>query len=214
VTLVTILLFALTELALSLSPGPAVFLVVSQGMKAGFRGSLRSTLGIMTGELIFFTLSAFGLGALLIASQPLFLFVKWAGALYLVYLGLKMMIRSFRQTNAGQEPSQALSQVKIYRQGLLMQLANPKAILFFTALLPQFINPDFPATLQFVFLGLVSILVQGSTLTAYGWLAEKGGRWLRQGRFSQWLDRLAGVFLIGAGVKLALTQRAGSLGKI
>jgi homoserine/homoserine lactone efflux protein len=70
VTLGTILLFALTELALSLSPGPAVFLVVSHGMRAGFRGSLRSTLGIMTGELIFFTLSAFGLGALLIASQP------------------------------------------------------------------------------------------------------------------------------------------------
>jgi homoserine/homoserine lactone efflux protein len=207
VTLITLLLFALTELALSLSPGPAVFLVVSQGMKAGFTGSLRSTLGIMTGELIFFTLSAFGLGALLIASQPLFLFVKWVGASYLVYLGLKMMVRSFRQTNGGPEPSQALSQARFYRQGLLMQLANPKAILFFTALLPQFINPAFPATIQFIVLGLVSITVQGSTLTAYGWLAEKGGCWLKQGRFSQWLDRLAGVFLIGAGVKLALAKR-------
>jgi homoserine/homoserine lactone efflux protein len=213
VTLVTILLFALTELALSLSPGPAVFLVVSQGMKAGFRGSLRSTLGIMTGELIFFTLSAFGLGALLIASQPLFLCVKWAGASYLVYLGLKMMIRSFRQTDAGSEPTRYSPHGKFYRQGLLMQLANPKAILFFTALLPQFINPGFPATVQFVALGLVSITVQGSTLTAYGWLAEKGGGWLKQSRFSQWLDRFAGLFLIGAGMKLAFTQRLGGLGK-
>jgi homoserine/homoserine lactone efflux protein len=168
----------------------------------------------MTGELIFFTLSAFGLGALLIASHTLFMFVKWAGAAYLVYLGLKMIIRSFRQTNAGPEPFQPLPQVKFYRQGLFMQLANPKAILFFTALLPQFINPGFSATVQFVVLGLLSITIQGSTLTAYGWLAEKGTRWLKQSRFSQWLDLLADVFMTGAGVKLALTQRTVGLVKI
>ncbi len=96
-TLATILLFALTELALSVSPGPAVFLVVSQGMKAGFRGSLRGTLGVVTGELIFFILSALGLGALLLASQPVFTLVKWLGALYLVYLGLELILGSFRK---------------------------------------------------------------------------------------------------------------------
>ncbi len=88
-----------------------------------------------------------------------------------------------------------------------MQLANPKAILFFTAFLPQFINPEFPATAQFVVLGLVSIMVQGSILIAYGWLAERGGRWLKESSLVKWLDRLAGGFLIGAGVKLAVTGR-------
>lgn len=205
-TIITILLFALTELALSLSPGPAVFLVVSQGMKAGFKASLRGTLGIMTGELIFFVLSALGLGALLIASQTLFTIVKWLGAAYLVYLGLQMIISSFKKSDVEEEKLEA-APVKFYRQGLVMQLANPKAILFFTALLPQFINPELPATYQFVVLGLVSIIVQGSTLLAYGWLAERGGRWLKESRFAKWLDRSAGAFLIGAGVKLATAQK-------
>lgn len=206
-TVVTILLFALTELALSLSPGPAVFLVLSQGMKAGFKASLRGTLGIMTGELIFFALSALGLGTLLIASQTLFTVIKWLGAAYLVYLGLHMILSSFKYPDHETACSATTPPINCYRQGLVMQLANPKAILFFTALLPQFINPALSATYQFVILGLVSIIVQGSTLLAYGWLAEKGGRWLKESRFAKWLDRAAGTFLIGTGVKLALSQK-------
>lgn len=206
-TITALIVFAITELALSLSPGPAVLLVVSQGMKAGFKGSLRGTLGIITGELIFFILSALGLGALLLASQTLFSLVKWLGAAYLVYLGLHMIVSSLKQTGQTQETTELTARAKFYRQGLLMQLANPKAILFFTALLPQFINPDLPATLQFVILGLVSIIVQGSTLLVYGCLADKGGRWLKESHFAKWLDRAAGTLLVGAGVKLALSKQ-------
>lgn len=202
----TVLLFALTELALSLTPGPAVFLVVSQGMKAGFRSSLRGTLGVMTGELIFFVLSALGLGALLIASQTVFTVVKWLGALYLVYLGLELIVGSFKK-KATSDIAKPTPAIAFYRQGLVMQLANPKAILFFTAILPQFIDPALPTTVQFAVLGLVSMTVEGIVLVAYGWLAEKGGRWLRESPFGQWLDRLAGSFLIGAGIRLALTGR-------
>jgi homoserine/homoserine lactone efflux protein len=200
----TIFLFALTELALSLTPGPAVLLVVSQGMISGFRGSLRSTLGVLTGEFIFFSLSAIGLGTLLVASQSLFMLIRWLGAAYIVYLGLKLIQSSFKQNNTELENSQAASQVRLYRQGLLMQLANPKAILFFTALLPQFIIPELPVAFQFMVLGVVSMMVQGSTLLLYGWLAGKGGHWFKQSRFAGWLYRLAGAFLIGAGVKLAM----------
>ncbi|MCA9835283.1 MAG: LysE family translocator [Trueperaceae bacterium] len=201
----SLLLFALTEFLLSLSPGPAVFLVLSQAMRLGFKGSVRGVFGIITGELIFFSLSALGLGALLIASQPLFLFIKYVGAAYLVYLGLKMIWESFkRQALTASETS---VKAKPYRQGLLMQLSNPKAILFFTALLPQFIDPTAPANPQFVMLGLISITVQGSILLSYAWLAEKGGHWLRESRFSRWLDRFAGSFLIGAGLKLAFAKQ-------
>lgn len=106
---------------------------------------------------------------LLIASQGVFTVVKWLGALYLVYLGLELIVGSFRR-NAEAEPIAAIAPIKFYRQGLVMQLANPKAILFFTVLLPQFINPDFPATAQFVVLGLVSIIVQGAcSLHMAGW---------------------------------------------
>ena len=201
----SLLLFALTEFLLSLSPGPAVFLVLSQAMRLGFKGSVRGVFGIITGELIFFSLSALGLGALLIASQPLFLFIKYVGAAYLVYLGLKMIWESFKRQAL--TASETRVKAKPYRQGLLMQLSNPKAILFFTALLPQFIDPTAPANPQFVMLGLISITVQGSILLSYAWLAEKGGHWLRESRFSRWLDRFAGSFLIGAGLKLAFTKQ-------
>ena len=206
-TLTAILLFALTELVLSVSPGPAVFLVVSQGMKAGFKGSFRGTLGIMTGELIFFILSALGLAAVLVASHSLFMVIQWLGAAYLVYLGIKLIHGSLKKTIKEQENTKHHSQIKFFRQGLVIQLANPKAILFFTALLPQFISPELPATFQFIVLGLVSITVQGSTLLFYGWLAGKGGSWLNHSGFAKWLDRFSGIFLIGAGVKLAIIQQ-------
>ncbi|MEM6431042.1 MAG: LysE family translocator [Deinococcota bacterium] len=202
--LTTLLFFAITELTLSLSPGPAVFLVVSQGIKSGFKSSLRGTLGVMTGELIFFSLSAAGLSAVITTSQVLFSAIKWLGAAYLVYLGIKMVVASFQKLETTQP---RVPVVQFYRQGLLTQLANPKAILFFTALLPQFIDPSLPATQQFVLLGVVSMIVQSSTLIVYGWLAEKGGRLLRESPLTRWLDRVAGGFLVAAGVKLALTQQ-------
>ena len=79
-------------------------------------------------------------------------------------------------------------------------------MLFFTALLSQFINLEFSATIQFLVLGVVSIIVKGSTLVACGWLSEKGGHWIKKGRFTRWIDRLARGPLIGADVKLAVTS--------
>ena len=203
-SLTVLLAFALTELTLSLSPGPAVFLTVSQSMRAGFKKSLYGVLGVMTGELIFFTLSALGLSAVLVASQTLFSVVKWLGAAYLVYLGLRMI---FGNASDGGNHGESLLLTRLYRQGLFMQLANPKALLFFTALLPQFFNPELSASYQFVILGLISVTIQAVTLLLYGWLAARSGRWLEGRRFSVWLERLAGAFLVGAGVKLALSRR-------
>src|SRR3954451_7269604 len=91
-TLGGILLFAATEFLLSLPPGPAVFLVVSQGMRGGFRTSARAAAGILSGNAIYFALSAAGLGALLMASPKVFLILEWTGAVYLALLGLKMLL--------------------------------------------------------------------------------------------------------------------------
>ena len=206
-TTTTLLLFIGTELLLSLSPGPAVLLVASQGVRSGFAGSVRGALGIMTGDALYFTLSALGLGALLLASEPLFVLIKWAGALYLIFLGTRLIIASFADGSVSISTPTPESPAKLYRQGLWMQLANPKAILFFTALLPQFIDPTRAAAPQFVVLGLVSMAVQFPTLLLYGWLAARGGGWLKGSRYGRWLDRLAGTFLVGAGVKLALAKR-------
>ncbi len=202
-----ILIFALTEFFLSLTPGPAIFLVISQGIRSGFKASLAGALGILTGNAIYFALSALGVGAILIASEALFLTIKWIGAAYLIFLGLKMVYTSFQNSQNVDTPKFKLNQGKSFRQGLLMQLANPQAILFFVAILPQFIDIQSAAASQLFILGFISICVEFPILLAYGWLAEKGGNLLKQSRFVKWLDRIAGTFLVGAGLKLAFSNQ-------
>jgi len=208
-SLTALLLFALTEFFLSLSPGPAVFLIVSQGIRGGFRSSVAGTLGILVGNAIYFALSALGVGALLVASQTLFVVIKWFGAAYLIFLGIQLLYNSFQKSDDQMEESTlTVPKAKLFRQGLLMQLANPQAILFFVALLPQFMDVQTAPVPQLLALGFISVFIEFPILLGYGWLAEKGGSVLRRGRFAQWIDRVGGTFLIGAGVKLALTEQS------
>ena len=195
-----LLLFAATELLLSLTPGPAVLLVVSQGIRRGFRSSTRGAAGILTGNAIYFALSAAGLGALLLASKRVFDVLQIAGAVYLALLGLKMLIRPARvaddvpvTANEGHAGSVV--------QGLVTQLANPKAIVFFTALLPQFVDPTRPVAMQLIILGVISILVELPVLLMYGFAADRGRA--RYGKHAPLFERLAGACLIAAGAKLA-----------
>jgi len=203
----SLLLFAGTEFVLSLTPGPAVLLVISQGLRAGAKASLLGTLGIIAGNAIYFTVSALGLGALLMTSAVLFYAIKWVGAAYLITLGAKMIRESLQARF--QAPSERVGEARHrwFRQGLLTQLANPKAIVFFTALLPQFIDPQSGPALQLLVLGVISVFVEFPILVGYGVLAHQGGHWLRHGRAAQWIDRLAGAFLIGAGIRLVLVRR-------
>jgi homoserine/homoserine lactone efflux protein len=196
-TLGGILLFAATEFLLSLSPGPAVFLVVSQGMRGGFRTAARGVAGVLSGNAIYFAASAAGLGALLIASQRVFVILEWAGAAYVALLGLKMLFFP-GQPKPGDEKTVDLN---AYRQGLLTQLANPKAIAFFTALLPQFIDPRRAISPQFIVFGVVSITVELPVLLFYGYAADRGRE--RLSRHAKMVARLAGLCLIVAAAKLA-----------
>jgi len=206
--LTSLVLFASTEFLLSLSPGPAVLLVMSQALRSGAKASLLGALGVITGNALYFAVSALGLGAILIASEVLFYLIKWTGATYLVYLGGKMLYNSRgRQSTISHGAVAGVAQSPLFRQGLWTQLANPKAILFFTAILPQFINPQASASLQLALLGMTSIVIELPVLVMYGWLAHTGGHVIRQGRYGQWIDRCAGTCLIGAGVKLAFTRR-------
>jgi homoserine/homoserine lactone efflux protein len=199
--------FAATEFLLSMTPGPAVLLVISQGMKFGGRASVKGTLGILSGNALYFALSAAGLGTLLLASAQLFQIIKWIGAAYLVFLGLKMLLsRGELSEQIEQAPSQQVSR-KLFSQGLITQLANPKAIIFFTALLPQFITTNENVLLQFFILGVTSIVLEFPVLMAYGWIAERGRRLIPKGRFAALPDRVAGMFLIGTGIGLAAIRK-------
>lgn len=194
-----LLLFAATELLLSLTPGPAVLLVVSQGMRRGLRSSQRGAAGILTGNAIYFALSAAGLGALLLASKRIFDVLQIAGAAYLILLGVKMLLLPNREA----VPAEATADrgAGSFMQGLFTQLANPKAIVFFTALLPQFVDATRPVAMQFVVLGVISILVELPVLLFYGFAADRGRA--LYGKHASLIERLAGACLIAAGAKLA-----------
>ena len=193
-----LLLFAATELLLSATPGPAVLLVVSQGIRRGYRSSTRGAAGILTGNAIYFALSAAGLGALLMASKRVFDVLQIAGAAYLVLIGSKMLIKPARVDPSAIEDSGSAGS---FVQGLFTQLANPKAIVFFTALLPQFVDPAKPIAIQFLVLGVISIVVELPVLLLYGYAADRGRA--RYGKHAPLFERLAGTCLIAAGAKLA-----------
>lgn len=206
-TLKILLIFAITEFLLSMTPGPAVFLVISQGIKFGFASSIRGTLGILTGNAIYFALSAAGLGALLIASATLFEIIRWVGVAYLVYVGFSMLISKGEAQAVADKAVSPRRSLKLFSQGLITQLSNPKAIVFFTALLPQFVTPGSHVFQQFVVLGVTSIAVEFPVLLVYGFVAERGISLLPKGRLSAVPDRVAGAFLIGAGVGLASMRK-------
>lgn len=203
VHVLTLLAFAATELVLCLTPGPAVLLVVSQAMRRGARASVGGAVGILAGNSIYFALSAVGLGALLVASSRLFLIVKLVGAAYLVWTGATMILRRPRIGEAAAELTAVAAHHHV-REGLVTQLANPKAIVFFTALLPQFVEPHRGSlALQLLILGIISIVIELPVLVLYGLLADRSRTFFAR---AVWVERVAGAFLVAAGVKLALVR--------
>jgi homoserine/homoserine lactone efflux protein len=206
VPLKLILVFALTEFMVSLTPGPAVLLIVSQGVTDGFKSSLRGILGIETGNAIFFVLSALGLGAVLAASANLYQVLKWLGACYLVFIGIRMLITKGDSGAATSGPARSQRSLRLFSTALITQLANPKAIVFYSAILPQFVSANRGVVTQFLLLGVVSIAVEVPVLMAYSWLAGRGGRLLPQ-RLLSLPERVAGVCLIAAGAGLASMRR-------
>jgi len=205
-TIQTWALFCATEAVLSLVPGPAVLYVVSSSIAHGSRAGIVASLSILAGNAVYFILSAMGLGALLLASRTVFLAIKWIGAAYLVYLGLRMLLsRSPRALEAGGEPKPT-RHAGVFWNGFVTQISNPKAIVFFAALLPQFINPDQSVARQIAILGCSSVVVEFIVLSIYVSMCRAAGRWVKTTRFSAWLIRVAGLLLVTAGAKLAATH--------
>jgi threonine/homoserine/homoserine lactone efflux protein len=196
-TLTTWWIFVCTETVLCLMPGPAVMFILSSALKAGARKSIASNLGILSANTVYFALSATGIGALLLSSK-LFLAVKWIGAAYLVILGLRLL---FDHNVAQKAPAEALNDHKshhLFFNGFTLQMSNPKAILFFSALLPQFLNPHAAIVPQIVILGATSVVIEFSILLGYGIAGSA-----LTARYARWTNRVAGGLLIGAGAGLA-----------
>ncbi len=215
-SLKTWLLFLVMETALSLSPGPAVFYVVSQGIRGALRRTFPATAGILTANGIYFALSATSLGAIIAASSRFFTVAKWVGATYLIYLGVKALVSAngMHAVALDGSPSGNDRDLRgVYLGGLTLQLANPKALLFFLALLPQFVDPSKPVVPQMLILAATSMVPELCILMGYGWLAHRAVhasmRFGVTGGMNRWLARIEGAGLLGCAT-LVLKFNRGS----
>jgi len=203
----TWLLFVVTEGVLCITPGPAVLYVLSRAIRYGPGKSVWGSCGILSANILYFALSATSLGALIVASYRLFFLIKWMGAAYLVYLGLSNFLGKTSVLALPEGGGQYASGPRILRDGFFLQAANPKALLFFTAILPQFIDPHARVGWQVLILGVSSTLIEFIILFTYGQLAGRALATARSPRFERITNWAAGSLLIGAGVGLARLRR-------
>jgi homoserine/homoserine lactone efflux protein len=198
--------FVVTETVLCLTPGPAVLFIVSCGLARGGRAALWGNAGILSANTFYFVVSALGLGAVLLGSHELFTVVKYVGAVYLVWLG----IQTIRGAGLGlRTTADVQSRVQGWRmlaRGFALQAANPKALLFFVALLPQFVDVHQAIAPQMVILATTSAAVEFVILAGYGYFAGRAATLARQSRFVTATNRASGGLLIATGTWLALNN--------
>ncbi len=197
------LLFVMTEGILCVTPGPAVLFTLSQAIQRGPGKSFWGIGGILCANTMYFALSATSLGAVIVASYRLFFVIKWLGAAYLVYLGLRSFFGKDSIMALPGSGAESRSGLRILRDGFFLQASSPKALLFFTAILPQFIDAHHNVVFQILVLGITSIVAEFVVLSVYGQLAGRALATARSPRFEKVTNRIAGSLLIGAGIGLA-----------
>lgn len=198
----TWLTFVVLELFLCLTPGPAVLFVTSTTAARGLRAGCIATTGILAGNLMYFVISGTGVAALLLASPTLFDVLRWGGSAYLLLLGA-MMVFSAATPAPDTANAPASGDISILH-GFMIQTLNPKAIAFFAALLPQFVDPAAAILPQMIILTVSSVVVEAGVMACYIWLTLRFGRQAGE-RGKLWFKRIGGGFLILAAARLALT---------
>ncbi len=203
--------FFLASIVLLLTPGPAVLYIIARSIDQGRIAGLVSVLSVEVGNLFHAIIAAYGLSALLSASEPAFNVVKYLGAAYLFYLGIKKLLSRSAQPGGLKtgEKHQTLGQ--IFRQGLTVAILNPKTALFFITYLPQFVNPAHgSARIQLLSLGGMFVLMAIFSDGAYALLASSAGRWLSTQQNIWSVERyVVGMIYIGLGVTAALASLPG-----
>jgi homoserine/homoserine lactone efflux protein len=185
-----------------------VLFVVSHGLAGGGRASLAANAGILTANAIYFVLSALGLGAVLLASHNVFTALKYTGAAYLVYLGIQTVRGAgLSLPDPGAVDQRAREDAwRVWARATALQASNPKSLIFFTALLPQFIDIARPVAFQMLVLGVTSAMIEFVVLAVYGYLAASASRLAQQPRFRIVTNRVSGAMLIAAGAGVALNR--------
>lgn len=200
------LAFAAASALLLVIPGPTVLLVVSYAMGRGWRVAAPMAAGVALGDLTAMTLSMLGVGAMLAGSAALFTTVKWIGAAYLVWLGVKLWraggsAAATARTDAG-------SPMRMLGHAWLVTVLNPKGVLFFVAFVPQFIDPSTPFTGQAAVMVATFVVLAFANAFGYAILGARAGSLVRSPRAMRFVNRGGGTALIGAGAAAALINQS------
>ncbi|MFL9880662.1 LysE family translocator [Herbaspirillum rhizosphaerae] len=209
-TLQTFFLYLAAVFVLTVTPGPSVLMCITNGIHHGVRRAFAGALGSVTAVCLIMLVSAAGLGAILAVSEKVFLILKWCGVAYLAYIGVRTFFstQSTIGVDEGRAPATTKSRASLYWQGFLVGGSNPKALLFFTAFFPQFINPQAAQLPQFLVLGATFVCFELFWLTFYAHFAARVAPWLRTPGRAKMFNRLSGATFIGAGALLATVKRS------
>lgn len=196
-------LYVLTVLALMSTPGPSQLLMLTNSGVHGFKRSLTTAAGDLSSNALQMLAAGLGLAAIIAASATALTVIKWAGVAYLIWLGIRMIRRAKPDETAELSEQQRASLKTLWLQGFLTSTANPKAVVFFAALFPQFITSEVAFWPQFLILSATYIVMDGLFLSAYG----LGSSWIFKrfkGSARVWIERIGGGFMIGAALLLGL----------
>ncbi|MCP1439134.1 homoserine/homoserine lactone efflux protein [Erwinia persicina] len=199
------LAYLLTTSILSLSPGSGAINTMSTGISHGYRGAAASISGLQVGLAVHILLVGIGLGALFSQSVLAFEVLKWAGAAYLIWLG----IQQWRSAGAIdlQAVAKAMPRRRLFKRAVLVNLTNPKSIVFLAALFPQFIIPHQPQAMQYLVLGVTTVVVDIIVMIGYATLAQRIAAWIKGPKQMKLLNRLFGGMFMAVGALLASARR-------
>jgi len=200
----TLLIYIFVAFFYIISPGPAILLAIYNGAVNGSKVVMVSALGNILGLLCLSILSISGLSALLLASSTLFSLVKWIGAAYLIYLGIRQL-RSSTTAKAGYDSTNTQlnrSLTSYFKEGFLVAATNPKPILFFSALFPQFLDTHLAIAPQFIIMTLIFMAFSFLSLSTYGYIAQRAKGLLANINNMKWFHRISGTLFIAMGASL------------
>jgi len=202
------LAFVVASTVLCIIPGPTVLLVVSYALSQGRRVAIASAAGVALGDLVAMTASLVGLGALILTSATLFTVLKWIGAAYLIYLGVKLFVSAAEATPGTPEAQSRARPTGVFAHTAAVTALNPKSIAFFIAFVPQFMRPEAPLLPQFVILIATFVAIGFLNAFVYALLADRMRTAIARPTVLRGLTRLGGATLVAMGVATAALRRA------
>lgn len=195
--------FVLATTIILIIPGPTIILVISQSVAHGKRSTLPLVAGVLLGDFTAMAASLLGLGALMATSATLFSLFKWAGALYLIFLGSKLFLAKPSNDNSECFETSRKSSKSLFSSSFIVTALNPKSIAFFVAFLPQFINPSKAVFSQLAVFGGTFLVLATINAAIYAIFAIQLKQYIRQARVQKWFNRCGGTALVGAGILTA-----------